>query len=375
MHLSTRIPIAGSPCAEERANQHALYWVNSSTAMVLADAESGILLDGNPAAERLTGYSREELAGLERAKLHPEAERGMLEEAYRMRSAEESACEGFHVLRKDGASVPIAILSSGQFESEGRLLAVYGLCDMAARERKEDRFLSQNWALAAYAGAAAALGAARSSKSLLQAVCEAVTQQSIYVLAWVSKAIDGESRGSRSVAAAGSAMDSLIDLHRSWSQDGPGGKGPLGVCMRTNRVQVIEDSEAIDISRPWLERARRAGIRSAVTVPLHFKDGARGAWVVCSARPQAFDAVAVELFRDLSNQIGGSLRALEGSGHRSTDLNALGKRQVQMADALDSITAAMMQAVDALGTGPTDKLHRMTETAHAIARELDVREG
>lgn len=373
--MSSRLPIAGSPRTEERANQHALYWVNSSTAMILAYADTGILLDGNPAAERLTGYSREELAGLERAKLHPEAERGMLEEAYRIRSAEESAYEGIQVLRKDGACVPIAILSSGQFESDGRLLNVYGLCDMASRERKEDRFLNQNWALAAYAGAAAALGVARSSKRLLQVVCEAVTQQSIYVLAWVSKAGDGENWGIRSVAAAGSALDSLNDLHRSWSQDGPGGKGPLGVCMRTSRVQVLDDSEAIDISRPWLECARRIGIRSAITVPLLLEDGARGAWVVCCAKPRAFDAVAVELFRDLANQIGQSLRVLEGSGHRDTDPRTLGKGQIQMADALDSITAAMVQAVDSLGAGPTSKLRGMTETAHAIARELDVHEG
>lgn len=334
--------------------------------MLLVDAEKGLVLDGNPAAEKLMGYGRKGLTGMERSRLHPESERTRLEDAYRTAMIEESVYEGIHVQRRDGSQTPVAIVSSGLFEAGGKLLTVYALCDMADRARKEDAFLNQNGALAAYAGAASALSTARSAAELLQAVCEAITHQPTHILAWIADADEGEGKNIRTVASAGRALHYLDDLKVSWSEDGAGGKGPLAVCIRTETPQVMADSEAVEIFRPWRERARRAGIRSAMTLPLNLQDGRRGALLVYSWRPNAFDAVVVELFQDLARQIGRGLQAFERNPVEKA-ASVSGKRsQEQLTEALQAISHALGTAVDTLGPGAEVKLRRVKEIAHSL---------
>jgi PAS domain S-box-containing protein len=92
--------------------------------MFLADIQSGLLVDVNPAAERLMGFDRNELIGLHQSRLHPEKERVDIEKAFRRTAASSTLVPGFHIQTKDGRHVPIEISSSDPFHSEGRLLVL-----------------------------------------------------------------------------------------------------------------------------------------------------------------------------------------------------------------------------------------------------------
>ena len=352
------------------ARLHGLYWVNTRIAMILVSLDTNRILDANPAAEILTGYSRSELSSLQHFSLYPVAERSSLEVAYRTDLVAVSGCDGFHILRRDGVRVPIAIMSSGAFESNGECLAICGFCEMTDQGLKEHRFQSQNLALAAYAGAASAFGKAGNSRQLLQGVCEAIVRQPGYELAWIAVADESGDKQIELAASAGGAVNYLDDLKLTWSETEPEGKGPLGVCIRTAEPQVMEDSEVVECYRPWRARARSAGLRSAITVPLKVERGWRGALVIYSSRPYGFDAPALELFRDLAGQIGRAVHPFDRGSPLKIGSANIRRTQAGMAEALAAISESMVTAIDQLGDRGASRNRRVSETARAAAGEL-----
>ena len=81
-------------------------------AIFLADRESGILIDANPAGEMLIGRSREQIIGMSQVHLHPpqldeESRRLFLEHA---RSVASGEAVQFHVLHADGSIIPVEIV-------------------------------------------------------------------------------------------------------------------------------------------------------------------------------------------------------------------------------------------------------------------------
>ncbi|MDA8131829.1 MAG: PAS domain S-box protein [Elusimicrobia bacterium] len=86
----------------------------SPDAIFLADTETGVIIDANPAAERLTGRQRRELIGLHQSQLHPPDREARSKSIFRDHTRSESGIirsgpELHYVLRADGSEVPIEI--------------------------------------------------------------------------------------------------------------------------------------------------------------------------------------------------------------------------------------------------------------------------
>ena len=63
------------PDSIEPRSLYELAWTYAPGAMFAFNATTGNLVDANPAAEALSGYSCKELLGLNIVQMHPEAER------------------------------------------------------------------------------------------------------------------------------------------------------------------------------------------------------------------------------------------------------------------------------------------------------------
>jgi PAS domain S-box-containing protein len=106
-------------------------------AAFVADAESGVIVDANRQAEALLGRPRSEIIGLHQSQLHPPEQA----DEYRRRFADHverghAADNEGHVVRKDGAVVPIAI-SASVIEVGGRRLALGLFRDLSERREAE----------------------------------------------------------------------------------------------------------------------------------------------------------------------------------------------------------------------------------------------
>ncbi len=115
--------------SEEKYRQ---LWNAESDALFLIDSESGRILDANPAAEKLYGYSHEELLTMRNVDVSAEQNQ--------TRSVGASSATHVPVRkhrRRDGSIIPVEI-SAGRFEWQGRpvhLAAIRDITERVAREQ------------------------------------------------------------------------------------------------------------------------------------------------------------------------------------------------------------------------------------------------
>ncbi len=107
-------------------------------AIIVADAESGIILDANEEASRLTGRPREELVGLHQSRLHPDDLRESAVDHFRMHISDGGAAPTPHVvITSDGRRVPVEISARVIVQEDGRSVVQGLFRDMSEREREE----------------------------------------------------------------------------------------------------------------------------------------------------------------------------------------------------------------------------------------------
>jgi PAS domain S-box-containing protein len=359
-----------SPNVNEPQSLYELSWNYAEDSKLAVDSGTGIIVDANPAAEALMGDSRAELIGMQIADLHPEAERRLAEIEFRnamLRPGYRSDC---HIQHKDGRSVPVATWSSGKLILAGRSLVIIELRNITKEKEKEYRLTAQNWALSAFSIAALALGRARSAEGLLQSICEAITRESSYPLAWIGIAEDDPEKNIRMAGSAGNAVDYLKDLTLSWSEDDPSGQGPTGICIRTNAIQILDDCETSPIFGRWCERARRFGIRSTVALPLRVEGSWKGALMVYASRSNAFEAAPIEVFRRLAEQVVHGVHALEQSQRLDAERLKHEETHKQLAEALAASVSAMVTAMEMRDPYTAGHESHVAEIGYAIGKEM-----
>jgi PAS domain S-box-containing protein/putative nucleotidyltransferase with HDIG domain len=359
------------PHPNEPQSLYELSWTYAPGSMFALDCGTGKLIDVNPAAEALSGYSRDELIEMSLDDLHPKAEQARLNLEIQSSIQEPSHWpSGFHLLRKDGQRVPVMISSSKSLLLAGQTVVNFVYRDMTELVDREHQLSVKNWALSAFSAAALALGRAQSADGLLQSICEAITRESLYALAWVGIAEDDPGKKVRFAGAAGSAVGYLDGLQVSWSEDNPMGQGPTGICIRTNKITIIEDSEVSEFFAPWRERARQFGIRSSVAIPFSIDDDRRGVLMVYSSHPNAFEPDAIEVFENLAREFVYGIHALEQKRLLQAERRSLEKTKGQLSDALSSMVAPIVTAMEMRDPYTTGHQTRVAEIACAIAREM-----
>ncbi len=359
------------PVTTETRSLYALSWSYAQDGKLAVDAGTGIVVDANPAAEALMGRSRVELIGMHVAMLLPEVEREWVRDEFLNTAQHAASHPGLYIRRKDGNCVPVAVWSSDTLRLEDQPLAVVEFRDITDLQEKDHQLTTQNWALSAYAIAALALGRDHTSENLLlHSICDAITRNPIYVFAWVGIAEDGPMKKIRIAATAGSAVGYLNGLHLSWSEDEPEGRGPAGVCIRTDAVQILEDAETSPIFGPWRERARKFGIRSSVSIPLRIEGSWRGVLVVYAARANAFEAVPVEVFQRLVEQIVNGIQTIKQKQLLDAERNNLEKAQKHLSEALAASVSAMVTAMEMRDPYTAGHESRVAEIVYAIGKEM-----
>ncbi len=358
------------PDADDPRSLYALSWSHAQDGGLLVDVGSGLILDANPAAEALMGRTREELMGMHITMLHPANERERVMAEFRLERRNASSHPGYHIERKDGQCVPVAIWSSERLEQASRTVEIVELRDISEQLQREHQLSVQNWALSAFSIAALALGRAHSAESLQQSICEAITRQSSYALAWIGIAEDGPGQPVRVAASAGSAAEYLDELPVSWSGDEARGQGPVGMCIRTDKLVIVDDTETSPIFALWRERAKRYGIRSCACIPLRIEGCWRGTLSVYSAYPRAFESAPVEVFERLTEQIAHGIQSLQRKEQLDVERRNLEKTQKHLTEALQTSVSAMVTAMELRDPYTAGHEARVATIAYAIGEEM-----
>lgn len=235
----------------------------------------------------------------------------------------------------------------------------------------QDELEKRGRALSALSAAAAALARADSTDMLIAEVCDAITSQSPYLLAWVGKAEDDQEKTIKVLGGAGTALDYLDDIAVSWSEQHVIGLGPAGVAVRTNQITIVADTDIDPGFIVWQDLAKKYGIRSAIACPI--ADGADhpfGVLVVYSAVPNAFGTEEAKLFESLAHELSFGLRAIERQHQLDDQIHQKELVQERLAGALKATIEAMSRTMEWRDPYTAGHQKRVALISAAIAKKL-----
>jgi PAS domain S-box-containing protein len=111
---------------------------NASDAIIIADTETGIIIDANKQAEVLLGRSRDEIIDLNRARIHPEDKTAYYIDQFSQHVIGKKAIDyNSEIVKKDGTIVPVSI-SAGILQLNGRKVMQGIFRDITERAKEEE---------------------------------------------------------------------------------------------------------------------------------------------------------------------------------------------------------------------------------------------
>ena len=317
-----------------------------SAALVL-DADTYSILESNPIMEHLAQAEFGSLLGRVVTEILPDLVPGEWQ-FLQANPSEGGTAFRTHMTTLRGNTIPVWMTISKPFDSEDRPVRILELRNAALEQDMEDRLLAKRWALRAYAAAAMALVQAESSETLLQDICDAITQDSPFLLAYVGIVGPAPDFVVHTHGKAGSAVGYLDDIAISGSKHLPSGQGPFGIAFRTRKSLVVSDACADPVFASWRQRAQQFRIQSLMAIPFPTGKEEFGVLVVYSSNKNAFGTVVGDAFEHLAQEIGVGLQSLR---HREQAERERKEREVVQQQFVDALTAAVGAIAGALEAG------------------------
>ena len=230
----------------------------------------------------------------------------------------------------------------------------------------------QNWALLAHAKASLALVRSDNRDDLISGVCNAIVNQSPYILAWVGLAMHDNLKTVQVIGSHGVAADYAKGIDVKWSPDTSAGKGPTGQCIQTSLPVLILDTENDPRFLPWRERSKPYGIRSVIAVPIKdHEPQAIAALTVYANLPNAFGEVEIQLFESLAKEIGFGLAAIKKQQLLDEEIKERERLNDQLIKTLNSTIEAMSKTMEWRDPYTAGHQKKVALLSQAIARKLD----
>ena len=160
------------------------------------------------------------------------------------------------------------------------------------------------WGLNAFMAVGDALSNTTSSSELMKDVCEAITKQEAYVLAWIGFSSNDAEKSVQVKGVGGVSSGYLEGISVSWSGSTSSGNGPIGRAIRTGKPWLISDTNTDLNFAPWKERAQKYGIHSVLAVPIKQSNKVIGALAIYSSVIHSFTDLEVHIFSNMAAELG-----------------------------------------------------------------------
>ncbi len=250
--------------------------VESSDDAIVSKSLTGVIRSWNSGAQRLFGYTPDEVIGKPITVIIP-PERQHEEEAILSRLRRGERIDHYDTIRvtKDGRRLDISLTISPIRDANGKVIAVSKVArDITAKKQAEQALVLLKDELAAQLADLRRLHdmSARLSKTLdLQVVLEETLRTAAAIentdMGMISLA-DPDTGTLKLAASMGFEPDFLSLVQRV-----PSGVGAVGVCFNEKRRVIVEDIETDPLFNDFRDAARLAGFRAVRSVPLISRTG------------------------------------------------------------------------------------------------------
>ncbi|WP_197408167.1 MULTISPECIES: EAL domain-containing protein [unclassified Guyparkeria] len=134
---------------------------------------------------------------------------------------------------------------------------------------------------------------------LFQKVCEIAVVHGHLAFAWVGL-IDESSGTVQPVTQHGDESGYLDQIEVSIHAWEPAGQGPVGRCIRNDRLEVMNHFQTNADSTPWHKAAREVGINSVAAFPIARRGRIIGSMALYAREAEFFDSTIRETISDLA---------------------------------------------------------------------------
>ncbi len=355
----------------DRTKLYELLWLHEADAVFVADAQTGFIVDLNPAACALLGRTRSDALLMHQRELHPEYERIHVGKAFLDAAGSPKIISGFHLLSNDGQEIPVEISSSRRLPLSGGEVVIGIFRDIREQQRERAVLETQNWALNAYSSVLSGVLKSKTTKAAFAITCDAIVADGNYQLAWIGIAENDPEKSVRIAAAAGPALNYLAGIELSWDENSPNGTGPTGQAIRSGQIRQMRNSETSSSFGPWRARAESFAIHSSISVPFSIeKDTA--ALMVYSGRIDAFTPIAIQVFERLAEQLGFTIRSIRNGARlveEQIEREAAQARSIRALESAIGAIAATMERRDPYTAGHEEQVANI---ACGIAGKLNL---
>jgi diguanylate cyclase (GGDEF)-like protein/PAS domain S-box-containing protein len=321
----------------------ARYSAEHRFARVFDNAGEGVLLfnrsyqilDANALALKLFGYNKSELraaslpalVGLDATELDEQLAQAVPGSRW-LAEWECSTREGSAF----PAQVSIGAVSATQY------FAV--LRDMTQRRKHEQRILRLTHLYKALSATNHSILRRTSEAELFPMVCRIAVEHGGMAMAWVGQP---DAAGTRvlPVATAGVGLEYLTTVNISIHGDTLEGRGPTGTTLREDRAVIVNDYLDSEATRPWHATARVYGWRSAGSFPIRRGGRPFAALSVYHTQTDAFDAEAIALLEEMTNDISFALDNFDLEHGRQRATQALAENEAKMSAILENVGACV----------------------------------
>ncbi len=274
--------------------------------MILIDPSSGSIVDANHAACDFYGYSREELLRLKIDDLAARVEGSDEERAGYELSVNGATQATMH--RLSNGEIRQVELYSGMLRVKGVTRGYAIVHDISDKVKVAAQTERINRALRMIVLTGRHISKAKSELEMLQGVCDAVTLEESYPMAWIGRF--DEIGAVTQLAGSGFTFRNPQGLAIGYDAS-KSEQGPIGRVYETGSPVVLRDMLSDPSIAQWRDEVKRLGIRSSISLPLLIDNKVCGVLNVFSTCEDAFDGNEIDLFSNLASNLSYSLNSLE----------------------------------------------------------------
>lgn len=269
----------------------------ANDAFVLMD-EAFVIREINDRAISLFGYARDELIGMQAARLRSPESRARYARQWLHARDPEGAIFEAEIVRKDGSTLPVEI-SARMIEVEGVVYAQAIVRDIHERKKALALLHRQRNLYDALSATNRAIVRCQTQEEIFREVCLATVERAGFLFAWVGLA-DAREKVLEPIVWHGEDQGYMQKLRVSLDANDPRGNGPGARAARLGTHQIVNNVAIDPRMEPWRADAESAGVCAMAAFPLRQESTVVGVFSVYAGKPGLFDDDTVELLVEMA---------------------------------------------------------------------------
>jgi len=278
-------------------------------AMLIIDTDRDQILDCNPRAAEVLGYSESELLSLSPSKdLHPTDVDAYESFLARVITEGRGRTDDLVCTTNGGLEIETEVSASTLSEQNGSRV-VFSIRDVTERreqarqlERQRNQLAQLNRINRTLHETTRAVVQASSRGDLESAVCQNLSASEAYQFAWIGERADEDT--TVYPRAMGGGAKEYLDHVSVTTDETETGQGPTGRAFETLSVCTVQDVSTAPEMGPWRESLSEFDVRATAAVPIHYDDEVFGILNLYTRRENAFVGEERDILANLGNTIG-----------------------------------------------------------------------